>query len=233
MSGRESMGRRLSPLEIGRALRLLAAYAWTEIRYRPRLGSMGRRCLLQLHRLVGAKHIHLGNRVTIYWGARLEAISRYAGKEYSPRIEIGDGVGIGQNLHCTSSQSISIGANTAITANVTITDTHHSYEDLAIPIKDSPLISKPVTIGPDSIVLNNAVILPGTRIGRHSVVGANSVVKGEFEDFCVLVGSPARVVRRLDPESGEWTRVRGEAMDLAARANPQPEREDHHGGTEC
>ena len=198
-----------------RSLRLLLGYALTELAYRPRLGSMGLRCLLQIRRLVGGSHIHLGHRVTIYWGARLEAVARYAGRSYSPRIEIGDGVGIGQNLHLTASSSVTIGAHAALTANVTVTDTAHSYRDLTVPIKDAPLIAKPVVIGPESIILNNAVILPGARIGRHSVVGAGSVVSGQFEDCCVLVGAPARVVRRLDPRSGEWIRIREEALEAS------------------
>ena len=97
----------------------------------------------------GGSTSSLGNRVSIYWGARLEAITHYVGESHSPRIEIEDGVIIGQNLHCTCSRSVRIGRNTAITANVTITDTNHSYEDISIPIKDSPLLADPVEIGPD------------------------------------------------------------------------------------
>jgi len=38
------------------------------------------------------------------------------------------------------------------------------------------------------------------------VVGANAVVTRDIPDFCVAVGSPARVVRRYDTELG-WVTV--------------------------
>ena len=41
------------------------------------------------------------------------------------------------------------------------------------------------------------IILPGVTIGKNSVVGAGSVVTKDIDDFCVAVGSPAKVVRRV------------------------------------
>lgn len=187
---------------------LLLRIVRTEILYRFRLGRLGRWCNLSIKRLVGGENIHIGNRVSIFWGARLEAVSKYADKFYSPGIKIEDYVIIGQNLHCTCTNSIVIGESTAITANVTITDTDHIYEDISQPIKDTNLQSMPVSIGPSCIILNGAVILPGTKLGCHCVVGANSVVKGEFDDYSVIVGIPGRVVRYYDKTKGVWVSVK-------------------------
>jgi acetyltransferase-like isoleucine patch superfamily enzyme len=41
-------------------------------------------------------------------------------------------------------------------------------------------------------------VLPGATIGRHVVIGANSVVRGEIPDNCIAAGNPAVVVKRLD-----------------------------------
>ncbi|MET0460040.1 MAG: acyltransferase, partial [Ilumatobacteraceae bacterium] len=41
------------------------------------------------------------------------------------------------------------------------------------------------------------VVLPGAKIGRHVVIGANSVVRGEIPDNCVAAGNPAKVIRNL------------------------------------
>lgn len=48
--------------------------------------------------------------------------------------------------------------------------------------------------------------------GRGSVVGANSVVRGVFPDYCVIVGAPARIVKRYDLVRKGWYRTdpRGE-----------------------
>ena len=43
-------------------------------------------------------------------------------------------------------------------------------------------------------------VLPGVCIGKHAVVGAGSVVTKDIPDYAVAVGSPAKVVRMLDPE---------------------------------
>jgi carbonic anhydrase/acetyltransferase-like protein (isoleucine patch superfamily) len=56
------------------------------------------------------------------------------------------------------------------------------------------------TIGDNSLVGIQAVILNNARIGRNSIVGAGSVVTEgkEFPDNSLIIGSPAKVVRTLD-----------------------------------
>jgi serine acetyltransferase len=44
-------------------------------------------------------------------------------------------------------------------------------------------------------------VLPGVTIGRGVTVGAGSVVTKNVEDFCVVAGNPARVIRRIQPEA--------------------------------
>ena len=57
----------------------------------------------------------------------------------------------------------------------------------------------PVTLGDRVFVGANSVILPGTKIGHHSIVGALSVVKGEFPPYSLIVGAPARLKAKLEP----------------------------------
>jgi acetyltransferase-like isoleucine patch superfamily enzyme len=56
----------------------------------------------------------------------------------------------------------------------------------------------PITIGEDCWFGGNVTICPGVTIGRGVTVGAGSVVTKDVEDFVVVAGNPARVVRRLD-----------------------------------
>ena len=37
-------------------------------------------------------------------------------------------------------------------------------------------------------------------IGRHAIVGAASVVIHDVGDYEVAVGSPAKIIKRLDPD---------------------------------
>lgn len=153
------------------------------------------------------KYIELGERVSIWYHARIEGIRKYNNTIYTPRIIIHDGVSVQQNLHLTCACQIEIGDNTAIAANVTITDIHHPYTDVTIPIEKQDLEVASVKIGRDCKIYNNVVILPGTVIGNHVTVGANSVVKGTYLDNCVVAGIPAVIVKRYDSAMGEWRKT--------------------------
>lgn len=151
--------------------------------------------------------ICFGKRVGIQKNCRIEGVFSYEGVSFRPRIVFGDGVSIQQNLHLTCAGCIEIGSQTAIAANVTITDIDHPYTDVELPVERQLIVVTPVKIGADSKIYNNAVILPGTEIGKHCVVGANSVVKGVFPDFCILAGVPARIVKRYNFSSEKWEKV--------------------------
>ena len=51
-----------------------------------------------------------------------------------------------------------------------------------------------VIVGAFSFVGAHATLLPGTRLGRGSIVSAYSMVSGEFPDFAILAGQPAKQV---------------------------------------
>lgn len=66
-------------------------------------------------------------------------------------------------------------------------------EDL--PLKGDTVIGNDVWIG------QNAVILPGVHIGDGTIIGANSVVGKDVEPYTIVVGNPAKVLRkRFDDE---------------------------------
>ena len=56
-------------------------------------------------------------------------------------------------------------------------------------------------IGNDVWIGQNAVILPGVHIGDGAIVGANSVVGSDIDPYTIVVGNPARILRkRFDDE---------------------------------
>ena len=59
-----------------------------------------------------------------------------------------------------------------------------------------------VKIGDDCWIGSGAVLLPGVHLGRGCVVGAGAVLTGTHEEGTVLVGNPARVVRRMEIPKG-------------------------------
>lgn len=82
--------------------------------------------------------------------------------------------------------------------SVTIAATSHPTEINARRRIVGSTFSKEVTIGNDVWIGGNCVIMPGIKIGSGVVVGANSVVTKDIPDFCIALGSPAKVIRKVD-----------------------------------
>ena len=74
------------------------------------------------------------------------------------------------------------------------------------------------TIGENSLIGMGATLLNGAKIGRNCLVGANALVTEgkEFPDNSLIVGSPAKFVRRLDESSAQM--LRESAAHYAANA---------------
>lgn len=118
-------------------------------------------------------------------------------------ITIGDRCLIGKGSGIVGHLEITIGDDVWTGHHVYITDQNHGYDDLDLPISRQWMPEEPVSIGDGSWLGHGTVVLPGTRIGSHVVVGANSVVTGDLPDNCVAAGVPARVLKRLDGSVGE------------------------------
>ena len=148
------------------------------------------------------RDLRIGKRVRIYTGLRTETVG-------NGKIEIGDNVSVGQNFHCSSCDEVLyIGDNVDILPNVCITNIEHNYTEIHKPINQQSLIVSHTEIGDYCCIGFGAVILAGVKLGKQCIVGANSVVrKGDYPDYSVLVGSPARVVKRYNPDTGLWEKT--------------------------
>lgn len=122
-----------------------------------------------------------------------------------PVVRIGSRCLIGKGTGIVGHYSIEIGDDVWTGHHVYITDQNHGYEDVTRPISQQTMPERPVSIGDGSWLGHGTVVLPGATIGKHVVVGANSVVTGVLPDYCVAVGNPARIIRRFEPGTG-WRR---------------------------
>jgi acetyltransferase-like isoleucine patch superfamily enzyme len=114
-----------------------------------------------------------------------------------PVIRIGDRCLFGKGTGIVGHLEISIGDDVWTGHHVYITDQNHGYLDVDRPVSQQLMPERPVSIGDGSWLGHGTVVLPGARIGRHVVVGANSVVTGELPDYTVAAGVPARVIRTI------------------------------------
>lgn len=151
--------------------------------------------------LHGINKISIGKRVRIFPNVRLEV----HGKDST--LDIEDNVAIGQNVHITSGEKLIIGKSSTILANVFITNIDHDYEEINKHILDQKMIVKKTIIGENCFIGIGAAIQAGTILGKQCIVGANSVVKGEFPDYCVIVGTPARIVKKYNFETQRWEKI--------------------------
>ena len=109
-------------------------------------------------------------------------------------VKVGSNVVIMNNCLMMSRGGITIEDNVLIAANVQLISNNHDLYDRAV------LQCKPVLIKEDAWLGAGVSVLPGVCIGKHAVVGAGSVVTKDIPDYAVAVGSPAKVVRMLNPE---------------------------------
>ncbi len=123
-------------------------------------------------------------------------------------IQIGNHVHIGRNNIIGARKRIILEDHVLLGPHVMIGDHSHQYEDVAVPIKLQDVTEGgPIRIERDSWIGANVFILPQVTIGRHAVVGANSVVNRDIPPYSVAVGAPARVIKQYDFERKEWVRL--------------------------
>lgn len=118
----------------------------------------------------------------------------------SPMIVIGEGTNIGRRCTVSAANNIFIGKNVLIAPNVLITDHNHEYRNLNVPIMHQGITTHEdqVSIGDDSWLGTNSVVIGNVKIGKHCIIGANSVVNMDIPDFSVAAGNPAKIIKRLD-----------------------------------
>ena len=109
---------------------------------------------------------------------------------------------------------VKIGDNVVFGPNVFVADYNHEYRDVTKPIMNQGMFSvwgdesKPcLLVDDDCWIGTNVVIIGNVRIGKHCVVGANSVVNSDIPDYSIAVGVPAKVVKKYDFISNQWIKV--------------------------
>jgi acetyltransferase-like isoleucine patch superfamily enzyme len=112
-------------------------------------------------------------------------------------IVIGDNSYVnGASFGCR--REIRIGAN-AILGRCFIMDTDFHSVRADRHSEDAPVRDAAVLLDENIWVGAQAGILPGTRIGKNSVVGFGAVCSGSYPSDVVIAGNPARVIKPIPP----------------------------------
>ncbi|MEM5014466.1 sugar O-acetyltransferase [Niallia taxi] len=109
---------------------------------------------------------------------------------------LGNDVYANFNLTLVDDTDIYIGNNVLIGPNVTIdAGTHPIHPELR---RKAAQYNLPVIIEDNVWIGAGAIILPGVRIGENTVIGAGSVVTKDIPPNVVAIGSPCRVLRKIN-----------------------------------
>ena len=152
--------------------------------------------------LKGGRYISIGTRTGIGLRGILTAWDNYKGDLFNPTITIGDNTSIGEDSHITAINKIKIGNNVLIGKKVTITDNGHgkaTADFLVLAPLERSLYSKGPVVIEDGVWIGDKVtILPGIRIGKNSIIGANALITKNIPANCVAGGVPATVIKYIE-----------------------------------
>lgn len=162
-------------------------------------GAFGKHNYLFDLELLNPKNIFLGSNL---WISKTRLASSKGGK-----LIIGNHVAIGRFSQIYALQSIIIEDGVLMAENTFISDNTHTFTDITTPVRDQDI--KPlgnVVIGSGTWIGRN-VVVNGCKIGRNCIIGAYTFLKKDIPDYCVVVGNPARIVKRYNPQSGQWEKT--------------------------
>ena len=131
--------------------------------------------------------------------------------------EIGENCYIEPPLHANwAGKNVHFGKNVYANFNLTLVDDTHIYvgdytmlgPNVVLASAGHPILPElreriyqyniPVRIGKNCWLGAGVIVLPGVTIGDNSVIGAGSVVTKDIPANVVAVGTPCRVLRKID-----------------------------------
>ena len=143
--------------------------------YRRKLGSCGVSPVIQQHVvLMHPESLHVGDRLLL---------NRFSQIEAAGGVRIGNCVMIGPSA--------------------LIWSINHKSDDPALPMLDQGHQAGPVIIEDDVWLGAGSIVLPGSHIGRGTIVAAGAVVRGDLPAGVIAAGIPAFVKRRRDERKRE------------------------------
>ncbi len=110
-------------------------------------------------------------------------------------VEIGNYSGIGKR--CRIPSNIVIGNHVMMAEDVLILNKNHRFDDISKPMcEQGHFENSKLTIGNDVWIGSRVIILPQVkRIGNGVIIGAGSVVTRDIEDFIIVAGNPAKLIK--------------------------------------
>ena len=181
------------------------------INIKKRLNEFGSGRMSVSTKIVGHQCISIGENFSSGACFRLEAIEKFNGKNYSPKIVIKDNVEINEYVHIAAVNYVEIGNHVLMASKIYISDHNHgNYSGECQSSPDVPPIMREINSNMSVIIGDNVwigefvSILQGVSVGKGSIIGSNSVVNKDVPEYSIVVGAPARVIKRYDFQDCCW-----------------------------
>lgn len=159
--------------------RILWSIATPFFRLSPRPLWGWRRAMLRAFgaQVASAVHVYPTVRITIPWN-----------------LALGEGCAVGDQAILYALGPITIGPRATVSQYAHLCAGSH---DISRP--DRALLKPPIKIGAEAWIAAEAFVGPGVTVGPRAVVGARAVAMKDIAPGHVVVGNPAKTIRRLDP----------------------------------
>ena len=170
---------------------------------------LGKRVQLQKFPLIEMgrlSELHLGDRVILRSDNRDYHVNMFGRTKIFIEDDAQVHVGERSRIHGTcihARKEIRIGKRCLIAANCQIVDSNGhelSFPDVSNRINTRDA-ARPVIIEDDVWLGTGVVVLPGVKIGRGSVISANSVVHKDVPPFVVAGGNPLEIIEEFPMEA--------------------------------
>jgi acetyltransferase-like isoleucine patch superfamily enzyme len=185
--------------------------------YRLILHSQGLPIVEDSVRLAQPANIHLGRQVYLDHGVYLHACPQgiYIGEKTfvmhgselhvhnfrdlpHAGIWVGDNSYIGESCIIRGQGGVKIGDHVLLAPRVQMLAVNHLFDDPTRPIIQQGITAEGIQVEDGAWIGAGAIVLDGVRVGTGAVIGAGAVVTGDIPPHTLVVGTPARVIRRLD-----------------------------------
>ncbi|OBQ55635.1 hypothetical protein VQ01_09120 [Tamlana sp. s12] len=147
-------------------------------------------------------------------GMKLRAsLARKIFLKTSAKFKVHQGVdfGTGVNIQIGNNSSFNknawvandtiIGDDVMMGPNVSILSGSHNFDRIDIPMtQQGAPIRRAVIIGSDVWIGTRSIILPGVRVGNHSIIAAGSIVTKDVPEWAIVGGNPAKVIKYRNTE---------------------------------
>ncbi|GAA5942808.1 acetyltransferase [Sporobolomyces koalae] len=120
--------------------------------------------------------------------------------DYGDRVVLGKGVYTNFGFIALDTCTITLGDRCLFGPNVHLYAATHPLDPAVRQGTTGPELGGPIDIGADCWFGGNVTVLPNVKIGRGVTVGAGSVVTKSVPPFVVVVGNPARIVRKIESD---------------------------------